>query len=251
MNINLKSLLTIGLVVVSAFAIAQGGGGGRGQRFGGQRGGGFGGSDAFLLRRDDVKKDLKVTTEQASKLDAFQQAQMQKMRDMFQGGGGQRPSPEEMQAMRDKMNKESDDAIAQILTADQVKRLHQIGIQLAGNRAVLRPDVQKELGLSDEQTTKLKKLQTDQQTANQELMRKMRDQEIDRDQLTELMAKNNKAMDDELDKILTDAQKAKLKDLAGPKFEADPNQGGGFGGGRRGGGGAGGGTGGSTGIGGN
>lgn len=252
MKTNLKTLLTIGLVVVSAYAMAQGGGGGRGQRFGFGFGGGMQ-NNSFLLRREDVQKDLKLTTEQKSKLDEIQQAQREKMREMFQNGGGGTDRQAMMEAMQ-KMQKENDEAVNKVLTADQQKRLKQIGIQLAGDRAILDPEVQKELGMTAEQTDKIKKLQSDQMTANQELMRKMRDQEIDRDQFQGLMEKNNKALNDEIAKIMTEEQKAKLKELAGPKFEADPNIRGGFGGGRPGGGGGrgggGGGTGGGTGIGG-
>ncbi|MBX3110698.1 MAG: hypothetical protein KF857_01710 [Fimbriimonadaceae bacterium] len=252
MKTNLKTLLTIGLVVVSAYAMAQGGGGGRGQRFGFGFGGGMQ-NNSFLLRREDVQKDLKLTTEQKTKLDEIQQAQREKMREMFQNGGGGTDRQAMMEAMQ-KMQKENDEAVNKVLTADQQKRLKQIGIQLAGDRAILDPEVQKELGMTAEQTDKIKKLQSDQMTANQELMRKMRDQEIDRDQFQGLMEKNNKALNDEIAKIMTEEQKAKLKELAGPKFEADPNIRGGFGGGRPGGGGGrgggGGGTGGGTGIGG-
>lgn len=250
MKTNLKTLLTIGLVVVSAFAMAQGGGGGGrgGQRFGG----GMQMGNAFLLNRSDVQKDLKLSDEQKTKLQEIQTAQREKMREMFQngGGGGDRQA---MMEMMQKMQKENEEATNKVLTSDQQKRLKQIGIQLAGDRAIMNPEVQKDLGLSADQIAKIKKLQEDQQAANQELMRKMRDQEIDRDQLSGLMEKNNKALGDELAKITTDAQKAKLKELAGPKFTADPNavgRGGGFGGGGGRNGGGGGGTGGGTGRGG-
>ncbi|MBS1708176.1 MAG: Spy/CpxP family protein refolding chaperone [Armatimonadetes bacterium] len=227
MKNTLKSLLTIGFAVVACLAVAQGGGGGgRGGRQFMMGGGGVMGV-SMLVGRADVRKDIKVTEDQASKLDAFQEEQRAKMREQFQnaGGGGGRPDPEAMRAVFEKMNKESEEAVAKILSAEQIARVKQIGIQLAGSRAVMSADVQKALGMTAEQTEKIKKLQADQATANQELMRKMRDQEIDRDQFQELRTKNDKALGDEIDKVLTTEQKSKLKEMGGAKFTADTGRG--------------------------
>ncbi|MFX5574590.1 hypothetical protein ABTD77_19315, partial [Acinetobacter baumannii] len=63
-----------------------------------------------------------------------------------------------------------------------------------------------------------------QQEASTKIMEKMRSGEIDRDQIQEIMTKNQKAMDTELGKILTDDQKKKLSDMGGKPFKkADDN----------------------------
>ena len=52
--------------------------------------------------------------------------------------------------------------------------------------------------------------------------------ELDREQTRPLMEKNRKIMDTELGKILTDAQKAKLKDMGGKPFTQEPEEDGGL-----------------------
>jgi hypothetical protein len=88
-----------------------------------------------------------------------------------------------------------------------------------GNGAIAAADLQKELGVTDEQKAKIKDLQEKQQAANTSLFEKMRNQEIDREQLQESMRKNTEAMNTELGKIATDAQKAKIKEMGGKPFK--------------------------------
>ncbi len=59
------------------------------------------GTQAFT--RKDVADELKLTEDQKKKIGDIQQAQFAKMREMFQGGGGQNATPEEQQKMRQQM----------------------------------------------------------------------------------------------------------------------------------------------------
>jgi len=208
---KLMAVLAVAVVAVSSFA--QGGGGGRGfgQRFGG---GMQDGSGAFLLNREDVQGELKLTSDQKSKLDTIRQGQRDKMREAFQGGGGP-PDPAVMQKMMEESRKET----LAVLTDDQKKRLKELAIQRMGNGAIAAPDLQKELGVTDEQKTKIKDLTDKQQAANQAIMEKMRNQEIERDAAMESFRKNTEALNTELGKIATDAQKAKIKDMGGKPFK--------------------------------
>jgi Spy/CpxP family protein refolding chaperone len=189
--------------------------------------GGFGRgpqTGAMLLRRDDVKNDLKLTDDQKTKLLDLQDKMQSKMREIFQGAGGDR---EKMQAdMKSAMEEATKDVNA-VLTPDQQTRLKQIGIQLAGNGAAALPEVQADLKLTDEQKSKVADLQKTSQEANQSVMEKVRSQEIDRDAAGAAFKKNTDALNEEIGKILTDAQKAKLKELGGPVFTPDPPSGGG------------------------
>jgi hypothetical protein len=205
-------------MVLASAAMAQGGGGrGQGMRM-------MGGGDSsglMLLQRADVQKEIVVTDDQKSKLDAVRQKMMEDMRAQFQGGGGQPPDREAMQktmqTMMDNMKKEAE----KILTKDQMTRLHELAIQIAGNNAATWADVQKEIGVTDDQKAKIKDLQSKQQEANQALFQKMRDQEITREELQDAMKKNTDSFNTELGKILTDAQKAKLKTMGGKEFKQD------------------------------
>lgn len=212
------------LLATAALSMAQGGGGGRGGFGQGRFGMGGMMTDMMLLGRKDVQTDIKFTEDQQKQIHALQERQREEMQGMFQGGGGGGDREAMMKAMQD-MQKKYQAEVDKITTADQKKRLKEIRIQLAGSRGALQPDVQKDLGLTPEQVSKLAELQRKQQEANQALMQKVRDGEIERDQLQELRQKNDKALEDEIAKVLTDANKAKLKELAGAPFKADPEEG--------------------------
>lgn len=221
MNLK-KIILSIAIVGIVGSAFAQGGGQGRRGGFGmmGRGGGGV----AQLLQREEVQTELKLTDDQKTKLSGLQQKMMDKMREMFQGGGGERPDPEKMREMMTKAMEDVQKEVDTILTPEQGKRLKELSVQRAGNSAVLNPATAKEIGLTEEQSTKIKALQAKQQEANTAIMEKARSGELERDQIMEKMQANTKVFDEELAKILTDAQKAKLKELAGKPFTFAPDR---------------------------
>lgn len=211
------------LMIAAPAAYAQGGGM-RGMRAMG------GTNNLMLLQRKDVQKDLALTEDQIGKLTALQQSMMEEMRNAFQNGGGGGDRDAMMKQMQEMM-KGFQKKVDEVLTEAQRKRLKEIGIQMQGNRAITDPEIQKALAMTDDQKAKVKALQDKSQEAMTALFEKMRNQEIDRDEMRATMDKNNKVMDEELGKILTDAQKKALADMAGKKFEKDPNERTGFGGG--------------------
>jgi len=222
MKSTFKSILVAGIAVLAAVSMAQGGGGGGGGRGGfGQGRGGFGMQDpsgVFLLRREDVQGELKLTADQKSKLTTIQEDQRAKMREMFQngGGGGDR---EAMMAEMQKMQAENNKVTLAVLDDTQKKRLKELAVQRMGNGIAANAEMQKELGITDDQKTKIKDLQAKQQEASQAVMQKMRDGEIQREELQAIMQKNTDIYNAELGKILTDAQKAKIKEMGGKPFK--------------------------------
>jgi hypothetical protein len=236
-----KAIAIVAVTALTIGAFAQGGGGGGrgGQGRGGQgrmmmMGGGGGVMPAtFLLQRDDVQADLKLTSEQKDKLDAIRTKSMEKMREVFTAGGGGNGGgggggrgfqlSDEQRKTMEKMNEETTKEVNAVLTPDQVKRVRQIGIQLAGTRAVMSAEVAKEIGVSEEQSKKIADLATKQREANQAIQEKVRAGELDREEAQAKREGNNKVLDEEINKVLTDAQKAKLKELAGPEFKRDDN----------------------------
>jgi hypothetical protein len=223
-----RILVVLACAALTVGALAQGGGGGGRQfrmggggptsllmSFGG-RGGGGGGQQSTL--RTDVFTDLKISDDQKAKLDDLQAKQREKMQAMFQNGGD-RPSQEEMQKIFAKAQEENTKAINDILTPAQQTRLGQVWIQVQGNRAVLNADTGKALGITDDQKTKIDDLVTKQGEANRALRDKQQSGELQADEVRQKMQDNNKSLDTEIGKILTDAQRAKLKDMAGPEFK--------------------------------
>jgi hypothetical protein len=227
-----KLTIACAVVMCAALAAAQGGGGGRGQGRGGfGQGGGMDATGLQLLGRADVQRDLALTDDQKAKVQALRES----MRGQGGrggggggfgggGGGGGNIDREAMRAEMEKRNAETKAKIAEILKPEQVTRLGEIAVQLAGNRAILNPDVQKTLGLSDEQKAKITELQTKMQEANRGLFQQVQDGSMTREQIGEAMQKNNETMNAELGKVLTTEQAAKLKAMGGKEFKADPPQ---------------------------
>ncbi|MBS1724630.1 MAG: hypothetical protein JSS66_16935 [Armatimonadetes bacterium] len=142
----------------------QGQGGQSGQRgFGMNRGGSFG-----LLRNTDVQSELKLTDDQKKKLDDLAQSMRPSGGQGGQGGqgGGQGERPD-FQAMQERMKK-AEEEVDKILKPDQAKRLEELRLQREGVAALARPEVAKELGLTDAQKKQMEDLQ-------QKMMEKMRE----------------------------------------------------------------------------
>jgi Spy/CpxP family protein refolding chaperone len=197
-----------------------------GQQRPGQRGpGGRGFGSAMLLRAEAVQKELGVTAEQLTKLKDVLEAGRG-------AGGGQRNqdmTEEERTKAREERAKqvaEQDKKIGEILKPEQIARLKQIRLQVAGARAVTDEEAAKELKITDEQKTKIEKVMQEMRDAMQggggggpgafaEMREKI----------------NAKVME-----ILTDEQKAKYKEMLGKPFDTSQLRMGGPGGERRGGG---------------
>ncbi|MGV3616779.1 MAG: hypothetical protein ACO1SV_15740 [Fimbriimonas sp.] len=206
---NLKWLAVGVLVLGSVAAMAQDGGG-RQRRGGGgfgQRGGQQGGGQ--ILYRAEVQTELGLSDEQKTKLTELRQSQRGNRQ---RGGGGNR---EEMQARRAEQQKK----LAEILTPDQVKRLKEIQLQLAGPQAIANSETQKELGLDAAQIKKIEDLQKTYREAMQSVREKTRNGDLDREKAAAAQKTNNDALRAELQKVLTAAQAEKLKSMGGKPFK--------------------------------
>ena len=177
-------------VAAVGLAFAQQPGGGR---FGGGGFGGFGpGQDpAGLLRRPDVRKELKVTDEQLEKVpDAVMKA------------------------------------LADVLSPDQVKRLKQIDLQVKGYRALNEPKVQMELKMSSEQKDNLKIILDDSDKEIKEVMKEAQGGG-GFGGLREKMTTLRKETQDKAMGVLNADQKRAWQDMIGEEFKMEQFPGGG------------------------
>jgi len=225
---NAKKLVAIfSVMALVAGALAQGGGGGRG----GQRGMfGRGGGSLGLLRRDDVKDELKITADQTAKLTELNDQQRTRMQEAFQSSGVQfgggppdEATQKKMQEVMAKVTEQTQKDVDAILTPEQSKRLKELVVQRTGNGIANDPMFQKDLGITDDQKAKLASLQAKQREA---MMSLFQNQDMSREDRQAAMEKNTKIMNDEIDKILTDDQKAKVKTMGGAPFTFKDNPGG-------------------------
>lgn len=231
--IKLTAIVATMALMVSA-SMAQGGGGqGRGQGRGmGQ--GMMGGRGGNLLAREDVQKELNLTDAQKSKIKAImdkaaedRRAMMEEMRN---GGGDREAMTKHMQEAQAKVKKETD----AVLNDDQKKRLQEIEIQVQGARALLNPDVQKALGITDAQKKSLEAAQQKNMDRMREMMEEMRNSGGGGggEEMRNAMQENQKKLETEMLAVLTAEQKTKFESMKGKKFEGAAAAGGQFGGGR-------------------
>ena len=219
-----KLILGIAILAIALMATAQ-----RGQ------GGGFGQQGpGMLLARDDVKKDLALTDDQNEKLAALssRETMMANFQQMMKDAGitdfqemrtpeGQKKMAPYMEKMQADMKKKID----AILTPDQVTRLAQINIQFYGNRVVTQKDVAKAVGLTDDQSKAVADLTKKQGDAMRGLFQKVQDGEMTMEDVQAKRKQNDEILETEIGKLLTEAQKAKLKEMGGKKFERKDDSG--------------------------
>jgi len=213
---NLRLGFVLFTIAAAVSLIAQPPGGGRGGR-GGMMGGGN--NPLSLLSNKSVQDELKITADQKRQIDelnAKMREEMQAMRENMQSSGG------DMQAMRaamEKMTAENQKKVDAILDEKQRGRLKEIRIQLDGARAILNPDVQKELGITAEQKAQIDAAQKANNELRQQMMEDMRGGGGDREQMQAQMQKLNTDFLANLTKILTTAQADKLKAMGGAPFK--------------------------------
>lgn len=238
--------IAVGTLIAMTFslAIAQGRQGGQGQRGQGQgtiqRGGqgqgqgmmgmmqqrgGMGGSLVQIVLRPDVQRELNITPEQRTRLEALRpgggpgggagmrgQGQGQGQRGQGQGQGG------DMRERMAQMQAQQDAQVREILNATQMRRAEELRVQMMGARYITTPAGQAALNLTDAQKRQVADLQTKQMEAMQTVMQRARDGQIQRDEIQSIMERNENIMNEELMKILTDDQKKKLEELKGRPF---------------------------------
>jgi hypothetical protein len=169
-----------------------------------------------------VQKELKMTPEQITKVDAKQQ-EVRQATQTARGENFQQLSPEERAKVNEKVREIQQKAVNEILDATQQKRFHQLELQQQGPSAVTRKDVADELKLSEEQVTKIRAIQTqmndDMRAARQGV--DLQNAEA-RSKMTEKVQEIQKASGEKVVALLTDKQKEQWKEMQGEAFKFPP-----------------------------
>ncbi len=212
-----RTIIAVGLAALSALSMAQGFGGGGGGRQGmGMRM--MGNSKAGLLFREDVKEELKISSDQEAKFQANQQAMMEKFRAQMQNAQGSGMSREEMMAQGQKMMAEGEKLTMDVLTPEQKVRLKELHVQYMKERALTIAEYQKEVGLTADQVSKIDELNKKLEQANRALWGSMRDGNTTPQEIMARVEGNNKVLGTEIQKMLTGDQKSKLAAMGGKPF---------------------------------
>lgn len=195
---------------------------------------GFGAGLLGLLRSEQVQKELGITEEQRTKLQDVGRQLMEEGRGRFQE---LRDLPEDQRRARfaemmEQSRQRLEQAISQVLTEQQLKRLKQIELQQAlqapgGVRALTRKEVVEALGLSGDQVEKINQLAERIQEQMREVFRPGAGPEA-REEMRQRMEKLRAEARAEVEKILTADQLGKLKELLGEPFRLEMPRGFGF-----------------------
>jgi nucleotide-binding universal stress UspA family protein len=114
------------------------------------------------------------------------------------------------------LGKQNEKFLTDILTAKQGQRLDQVVMQFTALTQLLKPEMVRELGLTDEQVKKFKELQAEARKALVDLI-----QATERAGKSEKLAKLREQTRTKILAALTDEQKAKVREKAGPPFEGE------------------------------
>jgi Spy/CpxP family protein refolding chaperone len=215
---RLALVLGLGLFVAGMAAAQPPGGGFPGGP--GGFGGGFGAGGnltGMLTTNKQLQDEMKVTKDQVDKLNDALAKVREDLRDDMAKLRDRQTSQDERDKILKKMSDANAKAVAAVLTADQVKRLHQIENQQAGTSLFNKEDIQEALKLTDKQLDEIKSITKDLQKD----LREVRgaggfgfDPEVQKKRQD-----LQKAALEDMKKLLTAKQKDTLKDLLGEPFE--------------------------------
>jgi Spy/CpxP family protein refolding chaperone len=211
---------------------------GQGRR--GQGGGGFGGNDKLsLLRRPDVRKELEIVSDQETKLTELQEEMGQKTREAFSGLRDLEPEERrtKIREATEKIRKELDQSLEQVLLPNQRDRLSQIYYQMqlrslaggggfggfgggfggpggggagggrGGDRGGLNSEIATALGVDEETQRKIRDKAREVERETQQKIEKVREEA--RDKILE---------------TLSPEQREKLKKMLGTPYRPAPPQ---------------------------
>jgi Spy/CpxP family protein refolding chaperone len=182
-------------------------------------------SIARLATMEKVQEVLKLSDEQKEKINKINDDMRAEFRKMFEGN--EAPDREKMIKMRD----DTTAKVNEVLDDGQKKRLMGIFVQVAGAGAVMDPAIGKEIGITDEQRTKLRDAVGPPREGRRPdgpppEGKEGREGRREGGSFREMRER----MDKEIMAVLTDEQKQKLESLKGEKVDIDMSELRGFGG---------------------
>jgi len=163
----------------------------------------------LLLRQKSVQKELDLGADVVKKITDFTNAQSEAAR---KAAGMPEAARKET---FEKLLKQNDKFLTDNLNAKQSKRLDQIMMQFTALTQLTKPEMIKELKLSDDQVKKFKEMQPEARKALAEVLgskdagRSQKFAKLHQETRTKILA------------VLTDEQKKKVREIAGPPFEGE------------------------------
>jgi hypothetical protein len=136
-----------------------------------------------------------------------------------QGGPGGGFDPAQMQARQAEQEKK----LQAILNETQWKRFNELRLQNEGANALMREDIAKTLGLTQDQKNTLQEIQrTNMESMRQAMMDAREGGEFNREEMQGMMEKNRKDSEAKMLAVLTSTQRTQWDAMLGKPFKFDP-----------------------------
>lgn len=177
---------------------------------------------AFLVFRDKVLDELKVSDDQKKKLRQRLPDVVKETMDHFQKIEGLKPQEREKehQAYRQKAQEKLAAFLKETLKEDQLKRLRQVELQQEGAFALGRPDIGKELKITDEQRKQFMAVVEEMQKKIEPLIKEAQSGGNPQEIMPKVM-KIRKEHEGKIEALLTDAQKKQWQEMLGKRLDLD------------------------------
>jgi Asp-tRNA(Asn)/Glu-tRNA(Gln) amidotransferase C subunit len=178
----------------------------------------------FLVFRDAVQEDLKLTAEQKEKVEEQLREQLPDLMQFFQSLEGVKGEEREkkLQAFRQTAHDKLTPVLKATLREDQSKRLRQLGLQQAGAFALLHggPEIAKDLKITGEQRKQFVAVVQDMQKKIAPLIKEA-ESGGNHEEIRPKAMKIRKEHESKIEALLTDAQKKQWKDMLGKPLDLD------------------------------
>jgi hypothetical protein len=175
----------------------------------------------FVVLRDDVQKELKLTDDQKEAVDEHLRVHIQDFGQFFDSihGLDREEHEKKLQAFRKKTQGELASVLKGILKEDQVKRLRQLELQQAGALALFHggPEIAKGLKITNDQRKQFMQTVQGMQKRIEPLIKEAQSGG-DPEEIRPKVMKIRKEHEDRIEAVLTDEQKRQWKEMLGKPF---------------------------------
>jgi hypothetical protein len=174
----------------------------------------------FLVFREKVQEELKFSDKQKEKLLEKLPAHIQETMEFFENIKDAKPEEreKELQAHRQKSHEKLAALLKETLKAEQLKRLQQLELQHEGSFTLGRPEIAKELMITDEQLKQFMGVAQEMQKKIDPLIKEAQVSGNPKE-IGPKMMKIRKDHEGKIEAILTDAQKKQWKEMLGKPFD--------------------------------
>jgi hypothetical protein len=175
----------------------------------------------FLVFRDKVQEELRLSDEQKKKLEKRLQDTVQDAMQFFQRLGDKEPEEREreLHAYREKAQENLTAFLQGLLQEEQLKRLRQVMLQRDRLFALLgNPEVAKELEITDQQRRQFAEVAQEFQKKFEPLMKEAQ-KGGKPEEIRPKMMKLRKEQEDRIEALLSDAQKKRWKEMLGKPLD--------------------------------